>query len=245
MDLTVRIVDDYDTLSRVGADLVADVIRRLPNAVLVPATGNTPMGIYGELGARARHGEIDASGLRVFQLDDYLGIGPDDPRSLYGWMRRALLDPLNIPPQQVVRLAGDSPDPAACAEYDRKLRDAGGVDLLILGLGLNGHLAFNEPPSDRTAPTRIVDLSPVSVASNAAYWGGEDRVPRQAVTAGMTTLLSARRTVLLVSGASKQTILRRVLEGPVSPEVPASFLREASGVTVLADREAAALIGSR
>lgn len=107
----------------------------------------------------------------------------------------------------------------------------------MLGLGPNGHLGFNEPPSGPEAPTRVVDLSEKSVLSNARYWGGEESVPRRAMTAGMDLLLGARRTLLLVSGAGKREILRRVVGGPVSPEVPASFLRRMDAVTVLADGE--------
>lgn len=233
------ITDDAAALYRAGADLIADVITANPTATLIVPTGETPMGVYRELAARRRRGELDTSRLRVFQLDGYLGLAPDDRRSLYGWMKRSFLDPLGVPDANVVRLPGDAPDPeAACRAYDAAVRAAGGIDLSILGLGPNGHLGFNEPPSNPTMPTRVVDLAPESVASNARYWGESEQVPRRALTAGMTVLLAARRTLLLVLGEHKREILRRAIEGPPSPDVPASYLREAGNVTVIADTAA-------
>jgi glucosamine-6-phosphate deaminase len=233
------VVDDYQALSRVGADIVARAITQQPSANLLVATGRTPMGVYRELAARTQRGKLGTSRLRIFQLDAYLGLRADDRRSLYRWMKEAFLDPLGIPEANVVRLHGDAPDPAAvCRAYDAAVREAGGIDLSVLGLGPNGHLGFNEPGTEPAAPTRVVDLTEASVESSAVYWGGRDSVPRKALTAGMGVLLAARQTLLLVSGTQKQEILHRTLEGPISPDVPASLLRRAQGVTVLADRAA-------
>ena len=233
------VVEDYAALGRAGADLLAEVIAARPEAVVVPATGDTPMGIYAELAARRERGELDASRLRVFQLDEYLGIGADDPRSLYGWLLRSFVQPLGVPGANVVRLHGDVEDvQAACDVYERAVEEAGGFDLAILGLGPNGHLGFNEPPSEPGAPTRAVDLTEASVESNARYWGGRHRVPRGAVTAGMSRLLSAKQVLLVVSGAHKSDILHRTVSGPPTPDVPSSLLQQAPDVTVLADRAA-------
>jgi glucosamine-6-phosphate deaminase len=182
---------------------------------------------------------IDTSRLRVFQLDAYLGLAPNDPRALFGWTRRSFIEPLGIAEANVVRLAGDAPDPwEACHRYEAAVREVGGFDISILGLGPNGHIGFNEPPSPPDAPTRLVDLTPESIVSNARYWGGEEQVPRRALTCGMNLLLASRRTLLVVSGAHKHQILHRAVEGPQTPEVPASYLQSASNVTVLADRAA-------
>ena len=237
--MELLVTEDYNALSRTGADLMAALIAAKPDAAIVLATGDTPMGMYRELAERRRRGELDASRLRVFQLDAYLGLAPDDPRSLYGWMQRAFLDPLGVPPENVVRLPGDAADPeAACRVYDLAVQAAGGFDLAVLGLGPNGHLGFNEPPSTPDAPTRVVDLTEESLASNARYWGGREQVPRRAMTAGMAQLLSARQTLLLVSGAHKRAILHRTICGPATPDVPSSYLRQAANVTILADRAA-------
>jgi glucosamine-6-phosphate deaminase len=237
MDITV--VEDAAALARAGADLVAATIRARPDAALVVATGETPMGVYRELAERRARGELETARLRVFQLDAYLGLAVDDRRSLYGWTLRSFVLPLGVPLANVVRLPGDAVDPeAACRAYAAAAREAGGFDLAILGLGPNGHLGFNEPPSPADAPTRLVDLTPESVASNARYWGGEDQVPRRALTCGMDLLLAARRALLVVSGAHKRDILRSAVDGPETPDVPASYLRRSPSATVLADRAA-------
>jgi len=138
-----------------------------------------------------------------------------------------------------VRFAGTSPEPeAACRAYEEEVRAAGGYDLAVLGLGANGHLGFNEPPVNPHSPTRVVALRKETVESNASYWGGCARVPRRAVTAGMDVLLAARQILLLVSGTRKRGVLRRTIEGPIAPALPASYLRRAPNVTVIADEAA-------
>jgi glucosamine-6-phosphate deaminase len=166
-------------------------------------------------------------------------LGPDDFRSLYGWTRRSFVEPLGIPDAQVTRLVADTGDPqAACQAYEAAVEAAGGIDLAIMGLGPNGHLGFNEPPSGADAPTRMIDLAEESVESNAVYWGGRDQVPRQAMTAGLNVILAARHIVLVVTGAHKRDILDRAINGAVTPDVPASWLQRAPNVTILADRDA-------
>jgi glucosamine-6-phosphate deaminase len=237
--LRIRVVADADELNRAGADLVTEAIAAKPRASVAAATGRTPMGLYEGLAERRRSGLVDTAELTAFQLDEYLGLEAADRRSLLGWMRRSFLEPLGIAEERVVRLPLDGDLAEACATFDRTLEACGGLDLAILGLGTNGHLGFNEPPSDPEAPTRVVDLSASTIEANAGYWGGVADVPTRAVTMGMGHLLSARAIVLVVSGESKRTIVHRALEGPVSPEVPASFLRETgSEVTVVVDRAA-------
>lgn len=237
--MNLIVVDDYQALSRAGADWLMDAIKKKPDAAVVVATGDTPMGVYRELAERHSRGLIDTSQLRVFELDAYLGLPPNDRRSLFGWARRSFIEPLGIAEANITRLGSDLSTAAeACRAYENAVRDAGGFDISILGLGPNGHLGFNEPPSSPDAPTRVVDLTPESVTSNARYWGGEDQVPRQALTCGMDLLLSACRTLLVVSGVHKQQILHRAIDGPQTPDVPASYLQSTSQVTVLADRAA-------
>jgi glucosamine-6-phosphate deaminase len=234
----VVVVDDAAGLARAGADEVAATLAGLPSASVVPATGWTPVGVYAELAARRRAGAFDTSGLTAVQLDEYLGLERADERSLFGWMARTFLEPLAIGDGRVVTLPNGPDAAAACAPFDLSLDERGGIDLAILGIGVNGHLGFNEPPSAADAGTRVVDLLPETIEANATYWNGAE-VPRRAVTMGLRPLLGARRIVLLAAGARKRGVTRAALEGPITPELPASFLQKAAGeVTAIVDRAA-------
>ncbi len=224
---------DHEAVSRRLAQLLRETLTLRPAPVLLAATGSTPMRGY-ELAAADGPAP---QGVRVVQLDEYLDIGQGDRRSLYGWMRRSLLEPLAIPGDRVLALDGLAARPDELgAAHDAAIEGLGGIDLAILGLGPNGHLGFNEPPSPADAPSRVVELTPESIVSNAAYWGSETDVPRRALTTGMTAILAARRTVLVVTGERKREILARTLSGDFTPDVPASLLRGAAGdVIVLAD----------
>jgi glucosamine-6-phosphate deaminase len=237
--MRIELVEDADRLNRIGADVVAEAIAATPTASVVAATGRTPIGLYAELATRRRAGFLDATAISVFQLDEYLGLEDDDRRSLFGWMRRSFLEPLDVTEYRVVKLPLDGDLDAACTAFDRVLESRGGLDLAVLGLGTNGHLGFNEPPSGPEAPTRAVELSPITIDANARYWGDAADVPTRAVTMGLSQLLSARAILLVVSGASKRAIAHAAVEGPIVPEVPASFLRKTDAdVTVIVDRAA-------
>lgn len=233
------VAQDYNAMSRRAAQMVAKLVRAKPEAAVMVPTGDTPRGFYAELAAIHRRDEFDVSRLRVFQLDEYLGVGARDPNSFQTWITRAFLDPLGIAASRLVRLPGDADDAAAaCRAYDERMRSAGGCDIAVLGLGWNGHLGFNEPPADPASPTRVVALSAETVASNGRYWGASATVPNQALTCGMANILAARHKLVLVSGERKREILRRVVTGPVSPETPATYLKASDQVTVLADAAA-------
>jgi glucosamine-6-phosphate deaminase len=236
--MKLLILDSYEELSAKAAGLIAEDVRQRPRLVMLAATGNTPVGAYRHLARQASLGKLDVSQITVAQLDEYVGLAPDDDRSLLGWMQRILIDPLQIDARRVIGFGDvESDAAAACCEHGRRLSETG-IDVAVLGLGPNGHLGFNEPPSEASSPTRLVELSPASIASNARYWGSVSRVPRRAVTVGMNALLASRRILLLVSGSAKVEILRRTVESPASAENPASLLRLAPEVTLLADRQA-------
>jgi glucosamine-6-phosphate deaminase len=234
---TVDVVEGYDELSVWAAGEIVGVLSALERARIVVATGETPVGAYGLLARRYADGELDTSGLVVHQLDEYEGVGPDDPHSLGGWMRRSFLIPLGIPRDRTVWLPSAS-DPEALADYDRTTTEAGGFDLVILGIGINGHVGFNEPPSDDRSPTRLVTLSDESRRSSAGYRNDGRKVPERAVTIGLASLVRARTVVLLASGRSKADIVRRFLHGSVTPQVPASFLQRVQDLRVIVDRDA-------
>jgi len=233
------ITKDYADMSRVAADWVVAAINAKPDSTLVFPTGKTPEGMYHELIVRYQQGAFDPSALRVFVLDEYVGVTHDDFRSLYGWLQRVLFTPLGISATQITPLPGDAADPvAACREYHATLVAAGGLDLAILGLGPNGHIGYNDPPADATATTRVLNLSESSLATCAKDWGSRDQLLPQALTIGMDLLLAAKQKLLIVAGAHKREILQQSLHGPVTPEVPASYLQQAANVTVIADEAA-------
>jgi glucosamine-6-phosphate deaminase len=226
--------------AQVGADVIQEAWAAVAPRPMLIATGSTPMPIYRELARRAAAGSLGIPDSPVVQLDEYVGVGEDDPRSLYGWMRRGFLEPLAIPDRSVIRLRGDAPDPAAeCARFEAAVEGAGGLGLAVLGLGPNGHVGFNEPPSKADAPSRLVPLTAESLESNARYWEGR-AVPARALTTGMSLILSADIVVLVVSGGHKRSILEQAILGPESDEVPASHLRRSARFLVVADTDAAA-----
>ncbi len=237
MDVVRTSVTDFDAAV---ADVLAETIAARPDAVLLLATGSTPIGGFRELVRRVGAGDVDARRIRVVQLDEYVGIPDDDRRSLYGWLEREVLAPLEVDEDRLLRFRVESADDAeaACATLDDGIGRLGGLDLALLGLGPNGHVGFNEPPCGPDAPTRVVALDPASVTSNARYWGGEEHVPRLSVTVGLGPILAARHVALVVQGDHKRGILRQTLEGPETPQVPASYLRRATRYTVVADEDA-------
>ncbi len=234
--MTIRtiVVENATELATRAAAEIALEIERKPDLRLLAATGNTPMGCYAELASRRAAGMLDTSSLRVVQLDEYLGVSDDDPRSLYRWLETSLTAPLEIPEDRLIRFRGDADDAERnCREFAAQIAGWGGIDLSLLGLGPNGHLGFNEPPSTPQALTRAVTLTPESLASNAPYWNGLP-VPHQAVTAGMDVILNSRRVMLLVSGEHKRDILHRTLRETPTADVPASWLQRVN-LTVIAD----------
>jgi glucosamine-6-phosphate deaminase len=226
----ITVAADSAAMSELAADRMLELIKAEPDAALLVATGSSPLQSYEALARRVQQENVDTSRLRIFQLDEYLDLADDDRRTLYGWMKRALLDPLSIPEANVVRLPSRVDDECEVRRsYEEAVRAAGGFDLAILGLGPNGHVGFNEPPSGPDAPTRIIELTPESIVSNSQYWGGLDQTPRRAITAGMDLILDSRHVLLIVPGEHKRDILHQTVEGPETPAVPASYLRRCAG----------------
>jgi glucosamine-6-phosphate deaminase len=238
---TLTIVPDAAALGQAAADRVAQVVRQKPDAVLSLPTGSTPLGMFDILVDRIARGELDPSRVELFLLDEYVGVAPEDPNSLTGWLRRVLLDRAAIPITRVHPLPATASDlDTAAAAFERDLTACGGLDLAVLGLGPNGHIAYNEPGSGADSRTRALTLTPESIAQASAYWHDTVPIPRRAMTMGVGTLLDAKRIVLIVSGQGKASVLRRALEEPSSAETPASWLRLAGPrLEIIADRAAA------
>lgn len=220
--------------------LVADQLRDRPASVLGLATGGTMVPVYAGLRALAAAGEISFAQATTFNLDEYLGLSPDDPRSYRGTMQAELFDHIDIDPARTHLPLGDAPDPEAEADrYDAAIAAAGGIDLQLLGLGHNGHIGFNEPTSSLTSRTRIKTLTQETRAANARYFPAGD-MPRFALTMGVGTIMDARHCLLLATGAGKAEAVAAMVEGPVSAACPASILQMHRRATVVLDRPAAA-----
>ncbi|MFA5872387.1 MAG: glucosamine-6-phosphate deaminase [Anaerolineales bacterium] len=237
--IELQIYPDDISLNQAAAEWMAGIIRAQPDSKLVLALGKSPEGTYQTLAHMVKGGVLSFRKCRVYQLDEYLGLKPGDRRLLFAWLLRSCLDPLDIPANNVVRLPSESPNlEKVCAKTDRIVNQFG-IDAMVLGLGPNGHLGFNEPGSRFDSPTRVVTLTPESLVSNATYWGKQEDVPTRALTMGLGTLSHARRSLLVVNGSHKRDILQRMLLDEISPKVPATCMRNWSNVTVMADAAAA------
>ncbi len=239
---TLTVVPDAETVGRRAADVLAEVVNGNREAVIAVPTGRTPLGMFGDLGKRVARQELDLSRISLVCLDEYVGLGPDDPNSLTRWLHGAFLTPAGIDAARVVTLPVTEEDlVAGAAGYEAELTARGGLDLAVLGLGPNGHIAYNEPGSTATSRTRVIDLTAESMDRAAEEWTGDSSVPNQAMTIGVGTLLEARRLVLIVTGAGKADMLRRALRESPSADVPASWLRLGGDrLTVITDEAAAA-----
>jgi glucosamine-6-phosphate deaminase len=202
------------------------------------------MRLYAELARRSRSGEIDLADASLVSLDEYVGLGVGDPRSYAAYVRAVIAEPLRVRSENIVVPDGMSGDPDdGAAAFDDRIAALGGVDVQILGIGGNGHLAFNEPGSAFDSQTRVITLADQTRSDNARYFGGRiSDVPRRAITQGLATIASARSIVLLAKGSAKATSLKAALRGAPAPATPASMLQLHSDVTVVTDAAAAALL---
>lgn len=224
--MEVIIQPDAQAASVVAARLISHLLREKPNAVLGLASGNTPILLYNELARKCRDGHIDFSRVTTFNLDEYVGLPPEHPASYRSFMFKHFFDHVNIPRSHIHIPDGQAADiPSYCAEYEERIRKAGGIDLQILGIGTEGHIGFNEPTSSLASRTRLKTLTPRTRRDNAYLFGGEDRVPKHVLTMGIGTIMEARQCVLLAFGKSKAPAIARALEGPITSMMPASILQ--------------------
>ncbi len=234
-------VQDAPATGAVGAGIMAAVVRSNPTAVLGVATGGSPLPVYQAL---AGYG-LEMSGVRCFALDEYVGLAAGHPESYAEVVRREITERLGLDPANVYVPDGSSPDPERAArDYEAAIAGAGGIDIQLLGIGHNGHLAFNEPGSALDSRTRVEFLTERTRQANGRYFDSPADVPERCITQGLGTILAARQLLLVVHGADKAEILHRALTGPVTPDCPASVLQLHPHVTVIADEGAAALMDS-
>ena len=241
----VEVVADGRAAAAALARRIAAALARNPALVLGLPTGRTPVALYHELASLHAKGRVDFSQATTFNLDEFVGIPPSHPGSYRSFMETHLFARVNINASRVNVLHGDAVDlDAECTRYERAIEEAGGIDLQILGIGTNGHIGFNEPAPELQARTHRVRLRPETRRSNAAWFGDDvDAVPREALSMGMATILQARAVVLLATGRPKAACVERVLNGPLTTELPATFLQLHHAVSVVLDRAAAEKLG--
>ena len=238
--MEVIIQPDDAAASALAARIVQRLLTRKPDAVLGLPAGSTPRRLYQELIRLHRDAALSFRAATTFNLDEYVGISAEHPTSFRAALRAQLFDHIDLTPERTHIPDGLAADPAAeCEEYERLIAAAGGIDLQILGIGADGHLGFNEPSSSLGSRTRVKTLMASTRARNAAEFGGNDNVPRHAITMGLGTILEARQCLLLAFGDAKAEAIRRAIEGPVTAMCPASVLQLHPDVRVVLDPAAA------
>jgi glucosamine-6-phosphate deaminase len=236
----VYIAKSPEEVASACAEQVKRQLQSRSDSVLALPTGQTPIGLYAELSRRCREEEISFAEVRTFNLDEFVGLPAHHPASFETYMMAHLFSHVDIDLAKVHIPNGSAPNlEQECRAYERAMAEIGGVDLAIVGIGANGHIAFNEPGTPFDSRTRVIELTKSSREAHAAEFGGVDQVPPRAITMGIGTILQARRIVLLALGADKAEIVARAIEGPITRDVPASALQTHPNVLVMLDQEAA------
>ena len=244
--MRVIVEKSADQVSRRAAAFIAEQMRRKPQSVLGLATGGTPLGTYRELIRQHQEEGLDFSEVITFNLDEYVGLSPSHPQSYRFFMEENLFQHVNV-----IHARTHVPDgralnfELACAQYEQMIRDAGGIDIQLLGIGSDGHIAFNEPGSSLGSRTRLKSLTSETIQDNARFFENQEEVPRLAVTMGVGTILESRRCLLLATGQHKADAIRATVEGPVTAQVTASALQLHREVIVVIDEEAASRLDRR
>jgi glucosamine-6-phosphate deaminase len=238
--MEVIIKASYDDACAEAAGIIQEAWRLENTLVMGFATGKTPLGLYEKLIELYNQGEIDFAAVKAFNLDEYVGLEESHPQSFAFYMDHHLFRHINIQKENIFRLSGRPADiEEHCRSYERRIQEAGGIDVQILGIGKNGHIAFNEPGSSLSSRTRLKVLTPETVAANRALFQDESEVPRFCLTMGIGTILETKSVLLLASGREKAEMIARAVEGPVSSSVPASALQLHARATFIIDEAAA------
>ncbi|MGA9118126.1 MAG: glucosamine-6-phosphate deaminase [Bacteroidota bacterium] len=237
--MLVIIKDSYDALGKEAAQIVVDRLRKKPDLVLGLATGSTPISLYKELIRMHIEEGLDFSKVVTFNLDEYVGLLPTHEQSYHHFMRKNLFDKLNIPDSNIHIPDGMADDiDAFCEWYEKRIEEMGGIDLQILGIGANGHIAFNEPGSSLGSRTRVKTLTEKTIKDNARFFRTFEEVPKYALTMGVGTIMDSRELVLVANGSVKAEAIRSAVEGPLTGQCPASVIQLHRKTFVIVDREA-------
>lgn len=236
----------YDDMSQAVAKIIATEVRNNPSAVLCLATGSTPIGIYEELIRLHREAGLDFSNVTSFNLDEYYGLDKHHPQSYSYFMWEHLFAHVNIPEENIhhIRVPSNKLEDVDkyCQEYELKIKKAGGFDILIDGIGLNGHIGFNEPADELKPYTHLVDLAQSTIKANSRFFSSIDEAPRHALTMGIATILGAKRIMLVASGGHKAEIVNKIMHSNITTQNPASFLHLHHDTEIHVDSEAAQLL---
>ena len=230
---------DYKEMSEMAADIIGAQVLLKPYAVLGLATGSTPIGTYEELVRRYEAGRLDFSKIKTVNLDEYRGLTRDNDQSYYYFMHSHLFDHININKNNTNVPDGMEPDAIkAGQDYENIIKNYGGIDLQLLGLGNNGHIGFNEPCDEFIDKTHVVDLTESTIEANKRFFASADDVPKQAYTMGIGSIMRAKRVLMIVSGKGKADIVKEAFFGPITPKVPASILQLHNDFILIGDAEA-------
>ena len=241
--MLVLVTKDYDEMSKEAAKRVAAMVRKKPDCVLGLATGSTPIGLYKELVRMHKEEGLDFSKVTTFNLDEYVGLPPEHNQSYHYFMWENFFKHINVDPRNVYIPQGMAENvDEFCEWYENRIKEVGGIDLQILGIGSNGHIAFNEPGSSLGSRTRIKTLKESTRRDNARFFSSIDEVPKYAITMGIGTIMEAQEIILLASGKNKADALKKTVEGPITAMCPASALQLHRKATIIADEEAASLL---
>ncbi|NLK21897.1 MAG: glucosamine-6-phosphate deaminase [Epulopiscium sp.] len=239
-NLRVYVEENYEAMSKRAAHILASQVHLKPEGTIGLATGGTPVGMYKELVRMHKEAGLDLSGITTFNLDEYYPITRDNLQSYYYFMADNLFNHINIPKERIHIPNGMAEDiNKECESYENKIKEAGGIDLQILGIGENGHIGFNEPGKKFEALTHLVNLDENTIEINSRFFDSIEEVPQKAITMGIKTIMQARKIVLLANGSKKAEIIKRTIAGDITPEVPASILQLHHDTTIVLDKAAA------
>lgn len=237
--MTIRIFDDYESLSRETAKAIADVIRAKPTALICVASGDTPRGTFLEFVKLSKETKLDLSNATFIGLDEWLGISPDNPGSCGRFIRDNLFDQLPLNSNQIYMFDGLTADPeASCREMDDLITTRGGIDCILVGIGLNGHVGLNEPGTSPDVYCHVSELAEETRQVGQKYFQQETMLTK-GITVGLKHMLEAKTAILIANGSRKSAIIKRTIEGPITPEVPSTILHKHPNSYIFVDREAA------
>lgn len=235
--MKILVKKDYESMSKAASEIFIEAIKAKPEISLGLATGSTPMGMYKELIRVHKEDGLDFSKIKSFNLDEYVGLSHDHPSSYGYYMDNEFFNHINIDRRNIFIPDGKAKDVEKhCKEYDEMILNAGGIDLLLLGIGVDGHIAFNEPADTLSVNARIVELTQSTIEVNSRFFNSVEEVPRTAITMGMGSILKSKKIVLLANGINKSNVIRELIkQDKVSPRLPVSFLLLHPDVTVIVD----------